>query len=203
MKEDGSRDLDTTRSHVQTYHDMEKLLATGKVKAIGVANYSVGYLKELLANCSVIPAVCQVELHPRLPQEELVAFCRQHGIHNTAYSPLGSSGAPLISDPVVQTLSTQKGVPAGNILLNYHGVFNLQGSSCVSLEETKLTSVLPVERGCSVLPKSVDPTRIAQNRQLVPLSKSDMLELSGISSAWPKRFLCPDFAGQFGWTDTK
>ncbi|RVX68625.1 hypothetical protein B0A52_07052 [Exophiala mesophila] len=180
MKEDGSRDLDTTRSHVQTYHDMEKLLATGKVKAIGVANYSVGYLKELLANCSVIPAVCQVELHPRLPQEELVAFCRQHGIHNTAYSPLGSSGAPLISDPVVQTLSTQKGVPAGNILLNYH-----------------------VERGCSVLPKSVDPTRIAQNRQLVPLSKSDMLELSGISSAWPKRFLCPDFAGQFGWTDTK
>lgn len=142
MKEDGSRDLDTARSHVQTYHDMEKLLATGKVKAIGVANYSVGYLKDLLANCSVVPAVCQVELHPRLPQEELVEFCRQHGIHNTAYSPLGSSGAPLISDPIVQALATEKEVPAGNILLNYHGVFH---PCCIARFYRQEADILPTQ----------------------------------------------------------
>lgn len=143
MKEDGSRDLDTARSHVQTYRDMEKLLATGKVKAIGVANYSAGYLKELLANCSVVPAVCQIELHPRLPQEDLVEFCRQHGIHNTAYSPLGSSGAPLILDPIVQTLATEKGVPTGNILLNYHCVFHLCSVVRIYRQEADILYYLP------------------------------------------------------------
>ncbi len=110
------------RSHVDTYLEMEKLLKTGKVKAIGVANYCVEYLKELLARVNVVPAVNQVELHPHLPQQELVDFCKAHGIHNTAYSPLGSTGAPILADPMVLEVAKKNQVSPVTVLLNYHGL---------------------------------------------------------------------------------
>ena len=77
---------------VDTWKDMEKLLGTGKVKAIGVSNFSIERLQQLLDECTVVPAVNQVECHPSLPQFELVKFCQAHGIHVTAYSSLGQPG---------------------------------------------------------------------------------------------------------------
>jgi len=71
---------------------MEDLYETGKVKAIGVANWSVAYLKELSKTWKVVPAVNQVELHPFLPQHELREYCGKFGILMEAYSPLGSTG---------------------------------------------------------------------------------------------------------------
>jgi glycerol 2-dehydrogenase (NADP+) len=100
---------------------MEKLLGTGKVKAIGVANYSVRYLEELLPAISIVPAVNQLENHPFLPQQEAVDYCRDRSIHVTAYSPLGSSGSPLLSCRVVHKLATRKGVSTATILLSWHG----------------------------------------------------------------------------------
>lgn len=126
---------------------MERLLATGKAKAIGVANYSVDYLKDLLAHVSVVPAVNQVELHPRLPQAALLDFCRAHGIHSTAYSPLGSSGAPLLSLPAVQKIAERKGVSPGTVLLNYHGqsslkidVFSVVSNASTQTSPTRMLS---------------------------------------------------------------
>jgi glycerol 2-dehydrogenase (NADP+) len=121
MKADGIRDLDLARSHIDTYLDMENLLDTGKARAIGVANYSLGYLREVVARASVTPAVVQVELHPQLPQRELVEFCQAQGIHCTAYSPLGSTGAPVAALEEVEELARQKGVTPASILLGYHG----------------------------------------------------------------------------------
>jgi glycerol 2-dehydrogenase (NADP+) len=141
---DGSRDLDLGRSHVDTYRDMEKLLATGKARAIGVANYSVDYLRDLLAHVSVVPAVNQVDSHPQLPQAELLDFCRAHGIHNTAYSPLGSTGGPLLSVPAVQTIAAAKQVSPGNILLSYHGGWRFQFSLTVPLTFNSCTGMLGV-----------------------------------------------------------
>jgi diketogulonate reductase-like aldo/keto reductase len=77
---------------------MEKLLSTGKVKAIGMCNYSVRYLEELLPHATVMPAGNQIENHPSLPQQEIVDFCKEKGIHITAYNPLGSTGSPLMKD---------------------------------------------------------------------------------------------------------
>jgi len=71
---------------------MEKALVSGKVKAIGVSNFSIARLQTLLDECTIVPAVNQVELHPSLPQFELVEWCKQHGIHVTAYSSLGQPG---------------------------------------------------------------------------------------------------------------
>jgi diketogulonate reductase-like aldo/keto reductase len=122
---DGSRDVDFSRHHVDTYLDMEKLVHTGKVRAIGVANYSVRYLEELLACASIVPAVNQIENHPLLPQDDVSDFCKVRGIHITAYSPLGSSGSPLLSLPVVEQIATKHGVSSASVLLSYHSTCTL------------------------------------------------------------------------------
>lgn len=118
---DGSRDIVLERSHIDTYKDMEKLIALGKARAIGVANYSLRFLKELLPSVSVVPAVNQIENHPQLPQQEIVDYCELHGIHITAYSPLGSTGSPLIKLPVIQSIAQKKSTTPAVVLLSWHG----------------------------------------------------------------------------------
>lgn len=99
---------------------MEKLLATGKVKAIGVANYSLQYLKELLPQATILPAVNQIENHPSLPQQEIVDLCKAKGIHITAYSPLGSTGSPLFTAAPVVEVAKKLNVTPAVVLLSYH-----------------------------------------------------------------------------------
>lgn len=122
VTEDGSRDVDFSRKHVDTYLDMEGLVETGKVRAIGVANYSVVYLEELLARASIVPAVNQVENHPLLPQQDVSDFCKEKGIHITAYSPLGSTGSPLLRLSVVEQIAAKHGASPASLLLSYHGM---------------------------------------------------------------------------------
>lgn len=120
---DGTRDLSLDRSHVDTYLDMEKLLKSGEAKAIGVCNYSVAYLKALLARASVVPAVNQIENHPQCPQQEIVDFCKSKGIHVTAYSPLGSTGSPLMELLEAKNVAEKHKTSAGTVLLSCHGTF--------------------------------------------------------------------------------
>jgi len=103
---------------------MEKLLATGKTKAIGVCNYSVPFLEELLAEATIIPAVNQIENHPSLPQQEIVDFCKAKGIHITAYSPLGSTGSPMMKEAPVEEVAKIHNVSPATILLSYHGEYS-------------------------------------------------------------------------------
>lgn len=104
---------------------MEKLLKTGKVRAIGVANYSLRYLEQLLPHATTVPAVNQIENHPSLPQQEIVDFCKEKGIHVTAYSPLGSTGSPLATaEPVVEVAKKHNVTPV-SVLLSLHGKFCL------------------------------------------------------------------------------
>jgi diketogulonate reductase-like aldo/keto reductase len=117
---DGSRDLVKNWTHIQTWKLMEKLLATGKVKAIGVANYSVRYLEQLLPHATIIPAVNQIENHPSLPQQDIVDFCKAKGIHITAYSPLGSSGSPMLKEKPIVEVAEKRGVTPASVLLSYH-----------------------------------------------------------------------------------
>lgn len=84
---DGTRDLDHERHFSSTWRDMEPLLQTGKVRAIGVANFDVYNLEILRRECTAVPAVNQVELHPYLQQTNLKEYCDTRGIHITAYSP--------------------------------------------------------------------------------------------------------------------
>mgnify|MGYP003662645692 FL=1 len=89
---DGSRSVDRSWDQGETWRQMEEVYASGKVRAIGVANWSISYLEELKKTWKVVPAVNQVELHPLLPQHELREYCEGLGILLEAYSPLGSTG---------------------------------------------------------------------------------------------------------------
>jgi glycerol 2-dehydrogenase (NADP+) len=123
--EDGSRDLDHSTNHIETWKGLEKLYKAHpeKVKAIGVANYSVKYLEKLLPQASVVPAANQIENHPLLPQQEIVDFCNEKGIHVTAYSPFGSTGSPLFKDEAINDIAKKHSVTPGTVLLSYHCTF--------------------------------------------------------------------------------
>ena len=119
---DGSRDV-IPRSewdHTQTYAEMEKLVEAGKVKAIGVCNYSKRYLEELLSKAKIVPAVNQIENHPSLPQQEIRDLCAENGILIIAYSPLGSTGSPQFKTEEVAKIAEKKGIPPASVLLSYH-----------------------------------------------------------------------------------
>ncbi|KAF7375875.1 aldo/keto reductase [Mycena sanguinolenta] len=92
---------------IETWKEMEKLLETGKVKSIGVSNFSIKTLEQLLPHCSIIPATNQVELHPCLPQTKLKAFCEDRGILLTAYSPLGRS-TTFMEDTTIKDIAERK-----------------------------------------------------------------------------------------------
>ncbi|KAK3703943.1 hypothetical protein LTR37_014161 [Vermiconidia calcicola] len=176
---DGSRDLDTDIAHWETWTNMEKLLTTGKTSAVGVSNYSVKYLEELLSHCDVVPAVNQIENHPYLPQKDIHDFCKAKGILVEAYSPLGSTDSPLFEEPAVKALANQYHVGAGTILISYQ-----------------------VSRGHVALPKSVTPGRIEENLRLIQLGDDDLKALDSIhESRGTKRFVYPPFGVDLGFAD--
>ncbi|OOF96535.1 hypothetical protein ASPCADRAFT_206709 [Aspergillus carbonarius ITEM 5010] len=180
---DGSRDLHLNHSHVTTWKSMEKLVGSGKAKAIGVCNYSRPYLEELLANSDVVPAVNQIENHPCLPQQEAVDFCNEKGIHVTAYSPLGSTGSPLLTAEPIVEVAKRKGVDPATVLLSWH-----------------------ISRGSSVLAKSVNPSRIEGNRNLVALDDTDKAIIAKYTNDLAakdafQRFVFPPFKLDFGFPD--
>ncbi|KAF2236608.1 Aldo/keto reductase [Viridothelium virens] len=176
---DGSRDLDESWSHLQTWRELEKLPTTGKVRAIGVSNYSVKYLEQLLSVASVTPAANQIENHPYLPQQEIVDFCKSKGILVEAYSPLGSTGSPLFQEQGVQEVAAKHKVTAGAVLLSYH-----------------------IARGLVVLAKSVTPSRIEENRNVIKLDSTDVAALDKISnSKGITRYVYPAFGVNVGFPD--
>ncbi|KAF2263227.1 Aldo/keto reductase [Lojkania enalia] len=178
---DGSRDIDFSTNHVKTWLRMEKLIQapSPKVKAIGVANYSKKYLEKLLAKATIVPAINQIENHPYLPQQEVVDFCKEKGIHITAYSPFGSTGSPMFSEEGILEVAKKHSVGPGTVLLSYH-----------------------LARNSSVLAKSVTPSRIDENRKLISLDSSDMEKLEGIHKAKGlKRFVYPPFGVNCGFPD--
>jgi glycerol 2-dehydrogenase (NADP+) len=198
VTDDGSRDVDFNRHHVDTYLDMEKLLDTGKVKAIGVANYSVVYLEELLARASIVPAVNQIENHPLLPQQDVLDFCKAEGIHITAYSPLGSTDSPLLRLPVVGQIAAKHGASPASILLNYHGKYHLIHKYII----IRRLTAYAVERGHSVLAKSVRTSRIKENGEVTKLDSKDMGDLAELSSRRSlERYVYPPWKVNLGFPD--
>ena len=148
---------------------MEALLETGKVRAIGVSNFNIRKLKDLLSKSTVVPVVNQVEAHPYLQQSELFNFCKEKEIQIAAYSPLGNNqtGEPrTMDDAKVHELAKKAGMDPGQILVSWG-----------------------IQRGTVVLPKSVTPSRIASNFQDQILPHDVMAELNNLERH--KRFNFP------------
>jgi diketogulonate reductase-like aldo/keto reductase len=154
-----------------TWREMERLLSTRKVKAIGVANFSTVNLAKLLETAQVVPAVNQTEIQPLLPQGKLHAFCQQRGIHQTAFGPLGGSGSTLHEHPVIVEIARRKGVETGNVMLSWG-----------------------IQKGWSVIPKSTNPARIARNlRGNFVLSSKEMEAMDRLALPKGKRFNRPNW----------
>ncbi|KAI8583660.1 hypothetical protein K450DRAFT_222186 [Umbelopsis ramanniana AG] len=149
--------------YTETYAAMEKLVGD-RVRAIGVSNFTITKLQRLLKTAQITPAVNQVELHPYLPQTELLDFCKQNKIHVTAYSPLGSTSGPVQQEPVILELAKKYNVEPAQVLISW-----------------------AVKRGTSVLPKSVTASRIVNNFNEVPLTAEDVAAIDAIGTNNPPR----------------
>jgi diketogulonate reductase-like aldo/keto reductase len=152
-----------------TYSAMEALLKTKKVKAIGVSNFNIRHLTELLSNCIVVPATNQIEKHPYLQQVELAEFCKSKNILLQAYSPLGNNqtGEPRTVDDVkVHEVAKKLGLDPGQVLVSWG-----------------------VQTGHVVLPKSVTESRIKSNFEDVALPEWAMSEVNALERH--KRFNFP------------
>lgn len=150
-------DPQNSANRAQSWMALEEFHSCGKFRAIGVSNYTVRHLEELLASCKVAPAVLQVEFHPRLVQGELRALCAQREVCFQAYSSLGTGA--LLSDPAVLEVAKGCGRTGAQVLLRW-----------------------AVQQGVPVLPKSCNPSRVQENGQLFDfeLTQEDMEKLTGL-----------------------
>jgi len=129
------------------YRALEKLLADGKVRAIGVSNFMVEHLTRLLDTATVVPAVNQIEVHPYFQQRAVQAFGAEHGILTQAWSPIGGitfyrdgEHTSTLQDPTIGEIAEGHGKSPAQVMLRWH-----------------------VQQGRSAIPKSTKPARIAEN----------------------------------------
>lgn len=136
---------------------MEEAYKLGKVRAIGVSNFMIHHLAALFETAEIKPHVNQVLLAPGCPQEELVSFCRQHGILLEAYSPLGTGS--IFDNPIAQELAEKYGKSIAQIALRWS-----------------------LQKGFLPLPKSVTPNNIEANLQIFDfeLSTDDIARLDKV-----------------------
>lgn len=123
----------------ETWRALETLYRDGKARAIGVSNFQIHHLEDLLETCSIVPAINQVEYHPLLQQRELLAYCRGRNIRLEAWSPL-MQGGTLLADPTIGTIAAKHGKTAAQVILRWD-----------------------VQTGVVTIPKSVNERRMAEN----------------------------------------
>jgi diketogulonate reductase-like aldo/keto reductase len=145
----------------ETWRAMERLRANGKARAVGVSNYTVRHLEELLGRAREPPAVNQVELHPFLQQRELVEFCSRNGIMVEAYAPLVK--AQRMDHPALLRIAKRHGASPAQVLVRW-----------------------ALQRGFVVLPKSVHAARIEENAGVFgfALDREDLDALAALDEGY-------------------
>lgn len=148
----------------ETWEAMQALKTKSLTRHIGVSNFSIVKIKELIEKTGINPEMNQVELHPYFQQNELVDYCKQNNILVTAYSPLGSS----------RTVGTEKGLDKENIILDIAKKHNCSPA--------QILLAWGIERGTIVIPKSVHAQRIKDNFESlnVQLDKDDMSVIAAL-----------------------
>ncbi|KAL5536563.1 hypothetical protein ACEPAF_385 [Sanghuangporus sanghuang] len=166
---------------VETWKQMELLVSKGMTKSIGVSNFSIKTLTKLLERASIVPAVNQVEMHPCLPQHDLIEFCQSYNIHLTAYSPIGKH--KFAYDPAIVEIAKSHGATSAQVLLSWG-----------------------IQRGTSAIPKTLNEERLKENITLVDLGPNEMSVLNGFhQKPGMHRSVCGFHSSElggscFGWT---
>lgn len=173
--EDGTIQYDDI-DYKDTWTAMEKLVKKGLVKAIGLSNFNSRQIDDVLSVATTKPAVLQVESHPYLSQEPLLARCQELGLVMTAYSPLGSADRAwknpkepvLLEDGVIKELAAKYNKSVAQILLKWQ-----------------------TQRGVVAIPKSVTESRIKENIQVFDFSleADEMEKINLLNKNW--RYIVP------------
>lgn len=132
----------------ETWRALETLYEEGKVRAIGVSNFHIHHLEELLKDAKVVPAVNQIELHPLLTQVELRNYCKEKGIQVEAWSPLMKGNN--LDHPILVEISKKYGKTPAQVVLRWH-----------------------LQNEIIAIPKSVTPSRIAENANIFDFQLTD------------------------------
>ncbi|MDQ0827548.1 2,5-diketo-D-gluconate reductase A [Arthrobacter sp. B2I5] len=143
--------------YISTWRTFERLQAEGKVRSIGVSNFKPAHLERLLAETDVVPAVNQIQLSPAITRSAEREFHERHGIVTESYSPLGGSGAGLLSAPLLAQLAEKHGKTPGQLVLRWH-----------------------IQNGLVTIPKTASPERMVENLDVFDfaLDPQDLAELS-------------------------
>jgi len=147
--------------YVETWQGFEKLLAVGKARSIGVSNFQVPHLERLAKETETVPAVNQIELHPKLTQTELRRYHAQRGIATEAWSPIAKG--QVLSDQTITSLADKYGRTPAQVVLRWH-----------------------VQIGDVVIPKSVNPDRMRENIDVFDfeLAADDVAEIEEMDAGY-------------------
>lgn len=145
-------------AYVESWEIMVDLYRQGLIRAIGVSNFNEHHLDDVIRATGIVPAVNQIELHPRLTQAPLCAYCEKLGIAPEAWSPLGHGG--LIADETLSAIGKKYGKSAAQVMIRWD-----------------------LQRGIITIPKSVHRERIVQNADVFDfaLSDADMAAISAMN----------------------
>jgi 2,5-diketo-D-gluconate reductase A len=143
---------------VETWRAMEKIYSDERCRAIGVSNFQVAHLERLAAECDIVPAVNQIEVHPYLTNEAVRGYNREHGIATEAWSPIAQGG--VLDDPTIVAIAERIDRTPAQVTLRWH-----------------------IQRGDIVFPKSVTRSRVEDNFRLFDfeLTEQDLAAIGGLN----------------------
>ena len=146
-------------NYVAGYRLMEKAYKEGKVRAIGLSNFNMEQIKEILSICEVKPAILQTEVHPYFQEKELKEYLASESMAIQAWYPLGHGDKAMIEEPVFSKLAQKYGKSSAQIILRWH-----------------------IQSGIIVIPGSKNPAHIKDNFALFDftLTEEEMAEIAAL-----------------------
>ena len=153
--------------YIEAWKALEEIYRSGRARAIGVCNFDICWLQEIIDQCEIVPMVNQVEHHPYYQQAKLHEFCMKQGIQLEAYSPLAQG--KIFSDESLKKMAEKYGKSVAQLVLRFE-----------------------MQNGVVVIPKSIHQDRIVSNAQLFDfeISDEDMEILRNMDQ--DDKCICPD-----------
>ena len=154
---------------VEAYKDMEKAVELGKVRSIGLSNYTGHNLDEILKNATITPAINQIELHPYYQRNDVVKQCEKLGIKIESWFPIGHGDKNLLNEKIFEDLGKKYGKSNAQIILRWH-----------------------IQKGYIIFPKSTNEKHIKENCEIFDfeltedeMKKIDKMDKKTSLSGWP------------------
>ncbi len=157
--------LPQRNEYVSTWKTFETLVASGKVRSIGVSNFTPAHLEMLHAQTTIRPTTNQIQLSPRITRPDQVAYGHAHNIVTVSWSPLGQGG-DLLSDPTLKAIAHAHGRSIAQIVLRWN-----------------------IELGLVPIPRSANPVRLAQNLEIFDfaLTPAQIAAITALDTGAEKR----------------